>query len=649
MDPPPANDSDPNPEIRFDHWSDQVEQIETSISNGFSDHETIGMHTIPPYFLTIYSRIRVLLRGISAELAKDDSVKENVNALLDRAVDLLGRCYEYFQENSATLIGFESFYVKIWSHIDALSREPFVSFRREIQTHILRMTSLAADVAPGAAAAWHGDDIRNHNRFQRAFTEFMELGHGPSFQPRDDQDVRYLIVRSRRLVHEALLGLRLPLSLARIPDGLFNDNTRPTYVDFSCHSDEYLYGLGERPGVLSLKLKLGGQVTAEQDSRIEEARGIHPENGIKRPASPNQADPPAAKRARAEWGYTMTMDNVDADIEDCYSDAQYKGIYDRPLNRLVTPTATNRPDTLKAYRNDFLKRIRLYRIRYYDPDQPPVTQALREAILSRLEGGINSTRRSVQELSNREFSSIRLKEARIAAYSLKYLRALHMKLLLSSTPPVSGRALDEALFDRLEDWKIFERAWTEADERAIGLPRTSEATRQYLGRFVAEREANCRNWDRLQEQLESGPPDDPTTPERSEEPEEPEQPGEPGDPAAAGAEEPQNSHNYLASILKPSLPIRMVYTGEKIERRREERMRAAINLHALGPDLPNDGEAKEDEYRREDMIRSRSEVRYKEGGPAGFGDIPKTTVFDKLAYMIILTHWRCYIAKDFPV
>ncbi|KAI1101799.1 hypothetical protein F4804DRAFT_314918 [Jackrogersella minutella] len=639
-------------EDRLKAWSDSIEHLSNAATFGFSDFEAAGFQGSVPYFLSSYSNLITALSEISREIFKHESATES---LFNRAVETLERYFEHVRDNSEEFTAYRNFHYEIFVRVGLLSRQPFISFDGNISRHIRTMAVLVADLSPHAAEAWSDGDLVGYERAAKAFEDFTELEIA---HRENEADYRDLVFRSQELVSEALVGLRLPTYLTQVQTNVFDDNTRPTYVDFSCNSDEYLYGQGRRPGVLDLKRRLGGQLTPEETERVDQARKTTKQTTRKRPASTPKA-PLEPKRPRTIGrGYTMSIENVLADIAEIHNDARFNVTSWAPSRDPIrTPPVANRQETLENYRPNLLKMLRQYRKHYYLPEDPPKEQHDRDVLLGRLEGEFETLRADIARKGVNTTSRGRLKEARLSAYALRYLRSLHMQLLLTSTPPIEAERLNQALIDRLDDWVLFEQAWNAGDEKSQREAR-SVSSKTTFGGYVDQRNQNINTWRELQNQLRSGPSEEAEeaeepVKEESEEEEEvveeeehPEKTTEVVEPSGVKEGDIKNlkiTGNYY--IFRPGRPGRTVYVSEKDERQRYERAVARAIDSALGQREGGEVDKKREEHRLENERIERVGTSLAAKGPPDYEQIPRTTVFEKLAYMVVMTHWRFFQAR----
>ncbi|KAI1381583.1 hypothetical protein F4677DRAFT_403507 [Hypoxylon crocopeplum] len=634
--------SDP---AELSRWAEQLDQIEAAFADDFGDYEASGSKSLARFVVSLYTRLTDTLRLISRELHKADTEKENT--LFDRGVGMLKRFYDYIRENSEYLITDRKFLYKLRDSVLDLAGQPWISFRIDIRNHIRKMNVLTGDLEPPVQSAWDGDDLIYHKRFQRVYEKFIGLDEAAR---NTDEDCWRLMFRSQQCLIEAFGGLRIPLAVIKLQAyDLFDEKKRPTYIDFSCTSDEFLYGHLGRPGVLDLREKLGGPINEDQKATMERAK--RPESHSlpqrRRPASPSRAEPPAQKRARTDPGYKMTMEDVDADIRDIYSDAVFMNIHERPsLDTLVTPTTENRAETLASYQDELTKRIRLYRRLYFSPEFPPRAQALRDELLHQMDEEIPLLRAEAKAASASK-ASAKLKEARLAVYALKFLRTLHMHLLLSSTPRVPDERLRQALIDRLSDWILYEQVWNAADAKARAATRTTTAKKTWFGGFINARNTNIEKWTDLQTQMRDAPfaaqeeevEEEVVQAEEEEEVEE--EPQQQPEQPKKTKESPFRIVTRLRGVyLLPRKPGRTVYYNERLELQHEDRRRALAKERALGPPLGGGSWVNETQWKWENERNDRIVKNFAKRGPPDFDQLSDETVFDRLVYMIVITHWR---------
>ncbi|KAI1801465.1 hypothetical protein F4811DRAFT_534541 [Daldinia bambusicola] len=665
----------------------RFERIENVALYGFTDYEASGFHHPAPYFVHLYTQL-IQLMGETALEAHNGGGK-NGKDLFAREVTFLETCHEFVRDNAEELLKFKDFHYKLWARLEDFCSHGWTSYDKRISRHITRVSFLLGDIAPPPAQSWEGDTLPAHGRFVRAYDDFMKL---EDRRLRNDQDRRTLMLYSQEILDQALLGLRMPMVSIDIQEELFREGARPTYIDFPYGSDEWLYGLGQRPGVLELRRKIGGPLTPEQEERIKRAKAYKEPQELKKPQEPKKPTEPkqstrkskkrpapvmpiqrAPKRPRISDNYTITTDNVEADFQDIHSTATFLDITERPdIERLLNPTVENRDETLIAYKPEFSKVLRQYRLNLFRPEEPPVSQEQRNQLLRQMDNEIPRLRAEIHKKSDMVTSAVKLKEARVAAFALKFVRTLYMKLLLISDPAPSANRMRQALRDRLDDWILHEQAWNAADEKAIKNPRTIGSRKVWLMRYVDSRNESIDRWWTLRDQLDAwirdeadrqeldklgeGYEEDEEDEEEEEEPvpadeEQPEKETHSvGDGASKPASEPQEKATTKAAEkpppvywMEPRKPCEPVFVDERAERRREERYRARSLEELLGPPQPGQPYLDLERYRLEDEQSAKLAAAFPErGGPPGFELMPHDTVYDKIIYMLVMSHWRYF-------
>ncbi|KAI1460988.1 hypothetical protein F4805DRAFT_416216 [Annulohypoxylon moriforme] len=727
----------------FNALSLKLSSIHAELKSDFSQFQREGFQTKPTFFLHMYSTLTTTLHDISLELRKEDAVRET--DLFNQGVEILEGYRAFVTQNIGELGLQRNFHDKLWIHVSDLSKFQFTSFNNTIGVHIRGMIMLAASITPQIEQVWSDGDLPNHNRFQTAFEEFRKLG---AASVRDDADIRDVVLRSKELLGEALLGLRIPLAATHLQPELSSDDTRPTYIDFPCTSDEYRFGKGTRPGVLDLKLKLGGSITPEETEKLKQAKEV----SKKRPAPPDAEEPPSPKKIPSPSpppkeekppspkepiparGYSMTLENVDADIGDIYLDAGLNVAgWEYEEDDVLTQTVPNQKETLASYRIELGKVLRRLRRDYYRPEEPPLRQAEQEALIDRIPHDIVAERDYINERKHATTSFGKIKDAKIRSYGLRYLRCLHMRLLLSSDRPVPKAQLEQALIDRLDDWILFEEIWNVGDLKSQRQPRISISKKSSYLSFVDQRMQNINSWKELQRQLREDPDVEPygdghgdggeirsglrgggiddtedgaadgaaigvggdtlagvgveigngegegIEEEREQGPRQEEGQvegqaeekedavmddiddlfGDPGEGKVedglekVATEEPvekqQNSDEPVADAdnAQPFPDTQTEPLNERVEQQQAEiKTEAATDKTSDEHSEVQYDEGLKERFRRDIEIISGVVDSMAAGGPPDHDQIPTTTVFEKLTYMIVLTHWRFFQARD---
>ncbi|OTB04267.1 hypothetical protein M426DRAFT_23130 [Hypoxylon sp. CI-4A] len=681
--PSPAPQPNPNPEpvedARLAPWIDRVTQIENELYAGFVDYEAIGHSTMGTYFLSSYSDLTGVIREISTGIAGDKTGK--VRPLFTHTVGLIRRFAEFATPNIDELRKLKDFHYKLKKRNRDIFMAPYITFDPNVTHYAGLLEDLASSITPTINEIWTNGELPYHKSFQQTFERFLTLDKR---RLGSEHDYRHLCFLSQQCIENAWIALRVPSDTYwRLRVDLFKDHLRPTYVEYSCKTDEFLYGKGKRPGMLNIKLLLGGQITPEQQKRLDQAKG----DTKKRPASSKDQEQSNTKKRRIERPYSMTIEDVEADILDIYSDAWFRMLRQKPT-KLVTPTVQNRENTLLAYREDFTRRLRYYRRTFFQPEEPPTDYHKRAGHIMRLKEEMAELRKDFDRRAIATTSASIIKEARLDAFSLKFLQSLHLKLLLGQDPPASNQEINQALKDRLSDWILFERAWSAGDIKSTALERTSAATKELLRSLVRRRRQNINHLSELVEQFreleilgfEAGGKEgrvdkpeetiqdseaNPTTETRKEgeqsqkqqdQIKQQQQQQEPPVPSAR-----ENPQAYFAAVVegRASYPLelrkigavpsiekrrfgRSVYVDYQLEEREKERAVMKVKVDAIGDPMKPFQEEQERRYAREDAVAANVTTEIAKGGPPDHDSLPTETVWDKLAYMIVLTHWRFY-------
>ncbi|RYP71760.1 hypothetical protein DL770_008078 [Monosporascus sp. CRB-9-2] len=612
----PARDA--TPEARHQHWLDVVDSLEQTHATQFlPEPEDRPYTTSAQVFADWYANLIEALDGIFREEAEDDAVKvedPDVDPRA-RAIFLLTRCMGFMNENGDGLG--ESFF-EIRRHHERLNRAPFTSLDKRIFEHLVAMTFMLHECDPGPHQAWNDGDLESNEAFEDIFKEFLELAD----EPRENNDARrHFIRQSQALLENAFDSLRISKLLAEVPEDLFDEKATPTYIDFAPSSAEFSYGRNGRPGLLSVKSKLGGELTPNEQARMQEAS--------KKRDAPAAGERGWRKRARRANGYTMTLANADGDITLIQT---LVGLRDRDelpdSEQIVTPTFRYRADIIQRYLGTISLELKVIHGAYYAPGAPPSKVAKRNRLLEDLTLGINHAREEALRLRDSK-SPANIKNARIIAVKIQYMRSLYMKLLLSAEPPVSEEQIRQALIDRLDDWMFHEETWIESDQRSMERANLSSKSRELYQDAIDDREESLRAlqdlWSEMKEDDSS--PDVDGEGAGGEEHE-----GEGGERDAGGAvRKGPDGARMLRRVLRPVLPRTSVLWDEKSEWRRESWKRAVAEAHSRGIAPPP-----------RENFRDDGPDPFAAGGPPDYKQLPTTSTWDKLAYMIVLTCWRCF-------
>ncbi|KAI1735669.1 hypothetical protein F4680DRAFT_469842 [Xylaria scruposa] len=613
--------------------NDPQERLEAAFASDFANWKQLNLPTAAHFFQASYAEAIDTLARISVEeWAKDTKpLRPQLKALFKRCVQLLSESVRYAKKVSIAL---RPVHKPLLSDVRRFNTRHDLNGINGLLEHLVNMSSQLADIRPPAREAWteKGTDLKADKDFDAVFQQFRDLD---TLFPRKTQEDYELYARqSRTLLLDACRALHIPEIQAQPGDDFFNNETRPTYLDYHQASNEALYGQGKRPGILTVKSNLGGPLLEKQEKGIKQAK--------KRGAEPVAQS--ANKRPRKEVGYSMTIVNATADLEDVLRDSQFTTPKDddiaRPgAERLVTPTRENRKQLLAAYRED-MRAIadKLYKRKFKAPltkAMLPSTAAARAAWLKTAANEIRESRAEVNLFIDSASSPAKAKQLRLAAYRLKLARAIYMVGLLSGTPPASHSEIGTALRDRLDDWILHERAWTVGDQYLLGRSGLTSETFDILQSDIKKRNANIKKWRGMQNELDGNTDVDETQNDGNDDTDqqEPSPADTRGGPVLTKTQI-ENANEILSRILNPRLPGGGDYARDAIEEGRRRRYYQKIVAAKLrGQPIPKW------EYKK--VVDP-----FKAGGPPGWEDLPTKTYWDRLKYMWILSFWRLYQLKE---
>ena len=725
-------------------------------------------------FLDIYLSILNVLYSARKEEYREDVVgdlKDDLKNIFERIYRLLDWSALYVAKCDVRLTP-----VHKELHEAAIEFARKADHRDELFRHTMQMNERLDRIRPSVAIAWNADgsDFKPSDEFEAIYQQFEQLEKDPNnFQ----QEQERYVYKSYDLLQCALRALRLPEYFAdpeEEEDNFFYNETRPTYVEFPYGSDEFLYGFDRRRGILEVRAILGA-LPREQELKVNwthklakihfksqlprglaqaektplEAKAVESRKRSKKGTSLGPTPPStkkghkkrpaeaesskgkgkgkakasrsrAPKRPRTGWGYTMTLVNAAADVEDILRDNQYKSVKDpevrRPdSDRLVTPTVEIRKDLMVRYYGDYRAIVdELYKRKFGNPtstDKLPQSAEERKAWLERGEKELRLARNSVKLAMNDATTNAKAKELRLEAYRLKLCRAIYTLGLLSGSPAASDEEIENGLKERLLDWILYEEAWNASELVNLQRQGTSQELFDTIIGHIDERVDNIQQWLEMLEELDEGGPvagrggddaddgDDPLADddeeleeeevvevmeEEEEEEEAEEEEGEEEEDEDVDEEDvygldPDDEDVYVedadeddADALitgasssspssQPSAPKGIVLTHEEI-------IKAEQVLHqALNPQWRPDAgdyllDAREEGRRRrwfaamaDAKIANRPIPRwthrkpfdiFADGGPPGWRDMPKDTMWDRMQYMWVLTYWRFWQLRE---
>ncbi|KAI0541899.1 hypothetical protein GGR58DRAFT_510695 [Xylaria digitata] len=542
--------TDPTPQKRLNDLVAVVDGLEAGFGTHFTDWKEQGYTSPDDYFLQTYETTVDTLKHITDEKWKDDadpSLKGDLDSLFAHALMLLPKSVEHVRTTGPRL---GRLHKKLLGAMLRLAERGDVTGSNGLGVHLAAMGDQLSRIKPPPRAAWNAatKDLHESEEFEDLFLQFLSLKKDPHNKQKHHE---LYVYSSHRLLGRALRALSLPEHEAYPENNFFNNESRPTFVEYPYGSKEFFYGRGSRPGILHIKSKLGSPLTADEKKilrgldkeKSEEAtkekvgaakkkqneqkktqntkkkgseekdtkgkkKQSTAEKGNKKRSKPGSSK--GSKRLRTKWNYTMTLVNAAADVEDILRVSKYKGMWDsdaeRPDgNRLVTPTVEIRKTTLVAYREDLRYIIEdLFKNKFRTPTSRaklPQTADERKAWLDLADRELRLARAVVLDLMEKATSPAKAKQLRLAAYKLKLARALHMLGLLSGEPAASAEEIRQGLQDRLEDWALYEEAWNVSELVTLQRQGVTQELWDTITGNVKERAENVARWAEMHDQL----------------------------------------------------------------------------------------------------------------------------------------------------
>ncbi|KAI0547850.1 hypothetical protein F4679DRAFT_552912 [Xylaria curta] len=502
------------------------------------------------------------MEHIRAERYKDDAdpnLKPDLDVLFQRILNLLRRSDRYVDFWREKLAPVHKELNKLLLRINNL---PDLDNDYGLTKHQLNMGYRLTKVQQESEEAWtdDGQNLLSNRGFKRKYKEFCNLKRDARIaQTRHEM----FAIRSWQILQDAFRELDIPVSDIFPESDFFDNDVRWTFLDYPYGSHEYFYGKDFRPGMIHLKVELGGESTETErkigwvtDSTkwrkykkvgepaskpVEESQKQDkektpsnndkekaPSNNDKEKTPPNNnkrtptddvvTPNPKKPRTVSSGGYTMNIVNAAADIEDCLRDSKFTSLQeddvDRPgSERLQTPTVETRRTTLVAYHEDLLSIVdQVYKRRFGTPTSRaklPQTAAERGAWLTLANKELMSARAGVNSFFDSATTPAKAKKLRLAAYKLKLVRAMYTVGLLSGAPAASAEEIQKGLIARLDDWILHEKAWNVAEKTILARSAITQDTYDLINGQINERDANIARWKRLRDQVKKGPDGEP--------------------------------------------------------------------------------------------------------------------------------------------
>ncbi|KAI0446401.1 hypothetical protein F4803DRAFT_568421 [Xylaria telfairii] len=623
---------------RVNNLTVEVERLEAIFASNFAQWDKLNLPSAAHYFQASYAEVIDVLARISAEeRAKDvdENSKPHLKALFKRSVKLLSRSVRYVKKAKTAI---EPVHKLLLEDVRRLNQRHDLNGLNGLLEHLVKMSGQLAGIWPPARNAWteNGSDLKQDKEFDVVFQRFRDLDKVLSRRTQDDYEL--YAQQSWVLLRDACKALHIPQIHTDPGEDFFNNETRPTYLDYPQRSKECLYGRGKRPGILTIKASLGAPLLQKQKKAISQAS--------KRAAEPTPQG--ANKRPRTESGYSMTIVNATADLEDVLRDSQFWTPRDENIERphtarLVTPTCENRKQLLAAYREE-LRSIAdsLYKKRFKAPlhrGMLPSTAEEREAWLRTATNEIRTARASVNMYIDDAGSPARAKQLRLAAYRLKLSRALYMIGLYSGTPGASRAEIRTALRDRLDDWILHERAWTVGDQYLLDRTSLTDETFEVLQFDNQTRDGNIREWRELKKGLGKKPQADGGAKKVNDAAGQQQQQEKSGPATQHGGpvltkQQIENANKILRRVMNPRLPGEGDYARDVVEEGRRRRWFDKVAAAKLqGKPIPK--------WQHKRIVNP-----FSAGGPPGWKDLPTGTNWERFKYMWVLSFWRLYQLKE---
>ncbi|KAK7946032.1 uncharacterized protein PG986_010353 [Apiospora aurea] len=542
--------------------------------------------------------------------------------------------------------------------------------------HTSNIAQFLNDHRPNTEDAWEAGELMNDGSFIDTFKEFQALPSSAT-ELKTDIDRKDLLHSSAHLLREACHELQVDWRAVDIEwKELVDPKSRPAYTKVHWKRDAFKRGSGMddaeefNPGTFSVKEALGyrdRQREQSPDPPVKKQRNTAFKRGPDDSGEVDDESPPAAKRAKAAAakpkppriakntkepvrGETdpatvqfTEMRSADTDIQwlESYT-MSYEAGQDRRrdlASLLADPLLPYPSAAAKSYRGDFqniVRSLRLLKNRVYGETTAASAQPTLAAELADAHDRVRAGVRSHQgKRDNRS-----LKAQRLAAFRLVYLRVLILRREMGLAAQGGGQqkggpSLDELHARRLEDWIDHETAWNEADVVTIGrLRATATATRRKYDERVRKRNASIKRWTEKIEELR-----------KKDEAEQQKQ-----------REEEKTTAAEVLVVDPTPTPNKVVEEDEKEEEKWEEEPTAPVlsktarhqletryqgSILADFPRRYQGARRMDSKYWSTTDSRSLSGVdAFRPGGPPGWETMPTETTWEKLQYMVVLTHWR---------
>ncbi|KAJ8129080.1 hypothetical protein O1611_g4551 [Lasiodiplodia mahajangana] len=242
------------PQARLDDLAAAVSELESGFQDKFAQWEQKGHASPEEYFLWTYSEAVNTIKLIESEKWKSDfdpNLSSDLDSIEARTTPLFEQSVYYMRETGFRLSRVHkgllkaSRRLKTWGSCDLYG----------LTMHTIKMFLRLELIQPPPRSVWTQDasDIKPDEEFERIFEKFVALKTGPHhFQYKHETYVS----QSYRLLTDACEALNIDRQKAYPDERFFENEFRPTFVDYPYGSKEFIYGKGTRPGILFLKSTL---------------------------------------------------------------------------------------------------------------------------------------------------------------------------------------------------------------------------------------------------------------------------------------------------------------------------------------------------------------------------------------------------------
>lgn len=217
---------------RVNNLTVEVERLEAIFASNFAQWNKLNLPSAAHYFQSSYAEvIDVLARISTEERAKDvdENSKPHLKALFKRSVKLLSRSVRYAKK-AKSAIG--PVHKLLLADVRRLNQRHDLNGVNGLLKHMVKMSSQLASVWPPAREAWteNGSDLKPDKEFDAVFQRFRDLDKKLSRRTQDDYEL--YAQQSWILLRDACKALHIPEIHADPGEDFFNNETRPTYLDY---------------------------------------------------------------------------------------------------------------------------------------------------------------------------------------------------------------------------------------------------------------------------------------------------------------------------------------------------------------------------------------------------------------------------------